>query len=82
MAEGVGTGPWVGHGRLAGRCLAEDHRLVAVEQHAVLAVPLHGAGQHLAFGVAARAVRSSTVSVWSRATSCSMIGPSSRSAVT
>jgi methyl-accepting chemotaxis protein len=27
--------------------------LVAVEQHAVLAVPLHGAGQHLAFGVAA-----------------------------
>src|SRR2546427_10480889 len=32
---------------------AEDHGLVAVEDDAVLAVPLDGAGQHLALGVAA-----------------------------
>ncbi len=37
----------------AQRDLLEDHRLVPVEQHAVFAVPLDGARQHLAFGVAA-----------------------------
>ena len=34
------------------RGLFEDHGFVAVQQHAVFAVPLHGAGQHLALGVA------------------------------
>ena len=33
--------------------LFENHGFVAVEHHAVLAVPFHGSGQHLAFGVAA-----------------------------
>lgn len=31
--------------------LFENHGLVAVEQYAVLTMPLHGAGQHLAFSV-------------------------------
>ena len=35
------------------RGLFKDDRLVAVEQHAVFAVPLQGTRQHLAFGVAA-----------------------------
>ena len=32
---------------------AKDDCLVPIEQHAPLGVPLHGARQHLAFGVAA-----------------------------
>src|SRR3954465_13811049 len=45
---------WIGGMRaMRRRASAEDHRLVPVEQHAVLAVPLDGAGQHLALGVAA-----------------------------
>src|SRR5690349_18072724 len=43
---------WMG-GMRAVMGSTEDHRLVPVQQHAVLAVPLHGAGQHLALGVAA-----------------------------
>ena len=50
-------------GRNARRVTAslEDHRLVAVQQHAVLAVPLHRAGQHLLSVSRPVAVRSSTV---------------------
>jgi hypothetical protein len=33
--------------------LFEDHSFVAIQQHAVFAVPLHGTRKHLAFGVAA-----------------------------
>jgi len=35
-------------------CSLEDDGAVAIEQHAVFAVPLDGARQHLAFGIAAK----------------------------
>jgi len=36
-----------------GSSLSEDHRLMPVQQHTALAVPLYRASEHLAFGVAA-----------------------------
>ena len=33
------------------RSSLEDHRLVAVEQHPVFAVQLHGTGEHAAFRI-------------------------------
>ena len=63
---------------------AEDDGLVAVEQDPRLGVPADGAGEHLALDVAAGGDElGRRRSAWStRITSCSMIGPSSRSAVT
>jgi hypothetical protein len=72
---------WTGRGA---RRKLEDHRLVPVAENAPVQVPADGAREDHALQVAApRATRSST---WSRcemrATSCSMIGPSSSTSVT
>ena len=65
------------------RRLAEDDGLVAVHQHPVLQVPAQAAGQYQALDVAPAPHHSDTVSSWfTRITSCSTIGPASRSAVT
>ena len=59
---------------------AEDDGAALVEQHASLRVPRHGPGQCQRLGVPADGARARGSKVWSiRMTSCSMIGPSSRS---
>jgi hypothetical protein len=52
----------------------------AAHQHPVLGVQAHGAGEDDPFDVAAYAASAAGSSAWvTRTTSCSMIGPSSRS---
>ncbi len=58
--------------------------MVAVDEGTVVDMGVDGAGQHLAFDIAAdRDIVVRRYCAWvMRAVSCSMIGPSSRSAVT
>ena len=66
-----------------GRRLGEDHRLGAVEQHPVLEVPAQARASTVRSTSRPTRCSSSTESPWStRRVSCSMIGPSSSSAVT
>ena len=62
---------------------AEDDGLVAVHEHPIVQVPAHGTREHrCARGRAPCGRDPSTLSWWeARITSCSMIGPSSRSLV-
>ena len=65
-------------GKLNGR-----PRCGSVQENPVLHVPFDGPRQHEAFHIAPRITRSSVDIAWlTRATSCSMIGPSSSTGVT
>jgi hypothetical protein len=65
------------------RGLLEDDGAAAVDHDAVLGVPAHGACQRPGLGLPAPGGELLGSSEWStRSISCSMIGPSSRSAVT
>lgn len=65
------------------RCSCEDHRAVPVHEHPVFDVPAHRLCQHRCSSTSGLAWRvANGVLVPGAVTSCSMIGPSSRSAVT